>query len=96
MSKRVVKDKCLGYVDAANGRFGPCRNCGATVEQSQLAFSIEAFCEATSLSRAFVYEQIAAGSLRTVKAGARTIILTRDAMEFLDCLPNGRKAVRPP
>lgn len=96
MSKQIAKSKCHSGAEAANGRFGACRNCGAAVDQFQLAFSIEAFCVATSLSRAFVYEQIAAGSLRTAKAGTRTIILYRDAMSFLDCLPAGRGMARPP
>lgn len=96
MSKQVANNKYLTGDEVPNSRFGACRNCGAAVEQFQLAFSIEAFCVATSLSRAFVYEQIAAGCLRTAKAGTRTIILYRDAMSFLDCLPAGRGMARPP
>jgi hypothetical protein len=48
-----------------------------------LAYSIDQFCRASSLGRSFVYEQIAAGTLRTVKRGKRRLILAEDARSFM-------------
>jgi excisionase family DNA binding protein len=40
----------------------------------RLAYSIREACEATSLGKTTVYSHIAAGRLRTVRVGGRTII----------------------
>jgi excisionase family DNA binding protein len=40
----------------------------------KLGFSIREACEATSLGKTTIYSHIAAGKLRTVRVGGRTII----------------------
>ena len=41
---------------------------------TKLGYSIREACEATSLSKTSIYSHIAAGRLRTVRVGGRTII----------------------
>ncbi|WP_374622451.1 DNA-binding protein [Devosia sp.] len=43
------------------------------------AYTIEAFCRAFSTSRSQTYRELAAGRLRAVKLGSRTLILRADA-----------------
>lgn len=50
---------------------------------------VNEWAEDVSLSRAFVYELIAAGTIKSVKAGNARIITTRPA-EYLASLENGR------
>lgn len=57
-----------------------------------LAYSINGFCQATSLSRSQVYIYIKKGHLRAKKVKGRTLITFLDAQEFLnnlDALPGG-------
>lgn len=41
---------------------------------AKLGYSIREACEATSLGKTTIYSHIAAGKLRTVRVGGRTII----------------------
>jgi excisionase family DNA binding protein len=50
---------------------------------SKLAYSVPEFCEATSLGRSLVYEEIRKGRLRATKIGTRTIILREDGLAWL-------------
>ena len=50
---------------------------------SKLAYSVAEFCEATSLGRSLVYEEIRQGRLRATKIGTRTIILKEDGLAWL-------------
>jgi excisionase family DNA binding protein len=44
------------------------------LSSTKLGYSIREACEATSLGKTTVYNHIAAGRLRTVRIGGRTII----------------------
>lgn len=61
------------------------------------ALTIKQFCECYGVSRSFAYTQIAAGKLRTRKAGRRTLIMLFDANWWLNTLPSGQQSrdVRP-
>lgn len=52
-----------------------------------LAYPIAAASNLTGLGRTKLYALIADGSLRAVKAGRRTLILSEDLREFLTNLP---------
>ena len=49
----------------------------------QLAFSIDAAIEATSIGRTMVYAEIKAGRLRLTKIGRRSVILRSDLEAWL-------------
>jgi excisionase family DNA binding protein len=51
------------------------------------AFSISEFCARYSIGRTRAYEEIAAGRLRAVKAGQRTLIPEDSAEAWLEALP---------
>jgi excisionase family DNA binding protein len=51
------------------------------------AYSIDAFAKAFGQGRSTVYREIAAGNLRAVKSGGRTMILARDADAWAASLP---------
>ena len=52
----------------------------------KLAFKITEVAEQTGLSRTKLYEEIAAGRLRVVKVGRRTLIPGREVHAWLDRL----------
>jgi excisionase family DNA binding protein len=56
-------------------------------DHEKLAYTIKEFCTLAGVGRSFVYEQIAEGLLRAVKAGGRTLILREDAAAYFDALP---------
>jgi excisionase family DNA binding protein len=51
------------------------------------AFSITEFCQRYSIGRTRAYEEIAAGRLRAVKAGRRTLIAEESAEAWFEALP---------
>ena len=51
------------------------------------AFSIAGFCAAHAVGRTTVYQQIAAGALKSRKIGRRTIITAEEARRWLESLP---------
>jgi excisionase family DNA binding protein len=51
------------------------------------ALTIAAFCKAFGVGQTFCYQQIKDRKLRAVKAGARTLILRRDAETWARSLP---------
>jgi excisionase family DNA binding protein len=53
---------------------------------SKAAFSIEDFCNSYSVGKTTAYEEIAAGRLRAVKAGRRTLIPEQSAADWLNSL----------
>jgi hypothetical protein len=55
-------------------------------EQDKIAYSIAGLCAACSLGRTFVYQEIAAGRLGTLKAGRRTLIEAAEARRWLSSL----------
>lgn len=59
---------------------------------SKLAYSIKEAVEATGISRAALYQDIAAGKLATRKRGASTIILADDLNAYLAALPSAEAA----
>jgi excisionase family DNA binding protein len=52
-----------------------------------LSFTIPAFCSATGLGRSRVYELLAAGELKAVRCGGRTLIAADEAKRFIKSLP---------
>ena len=58
---------------------------------SPRALSISQFCRLHSVGRTFTYEEIAAGRLRAVKAGRRTLIPCEAAEAWLASLPELKK-----
>lgn len=56
-------------------------------DHEKLAYTIKEFCILAGVGRSFVYEQIAEGLLRAVKAGGKTLIRRSDATTYLDSLP---------
>jgi len=54
------------------------------MQTNNIAFSIGDVVAATSISRSLVYEEIAAGRLKTTKVGARTIVIANDLRAWLD------------
>jgi excisionase family DNA binding protein len=64
-----------------------------TLDSSRLAYRIDDLAEALGVSRTKLYSEIAAGKLRAVKLGSRTLITTRDANDYLSRLPDIRAAL---
>ncbi len=52
----------------------------------KLAFSIRETCEIAGLSRTYIYAEIAAGRIKPVKAGRRTLILKDELQRWLGSL----------
>jgi len=51
--------------------------------ETRLAYTIEAACEATGLTRTRIYRAIADGSLKTFKAGRRRMVSARALQDFI-------------
>ena len=49
-----------------------------------LAYTVPALCAAAGIGRSRLYEDVAAGRLRTFKLGTRTLIRAEDARRWLD------------
>lgn len=58
-------------------------------ETNKIAYRIDEAVKATGLGRTFLYERMASGELKSIKVGARRLILREDLLEFLR-LPEGR------
>lgn len=58
----------------------------------KLSYSIKEAVEATGIGRTSLYEAIAAGTLKTRKYGAKTLILAEDLNSFLASLPAAEAA----
>lgn len=52
----------------------------------KLSYRIAEFSQATGICRSSLYEEIAAGRLRTVKFGRSTLVMADDATAFLASL----------
>ena len=65
----------------------PDNELGASATHSRRAFSIREFCRQYSVGRTNAYQEIAAGRLRAVKVGRRTLITHDDAEAWLAALP---------
>lgn len=59
---------------------------------SKLSYSIKEACEVTGIGRTSLYEAIAAGTLKSRKFGAKTLILAEDLNAFLASLPSAEAA----
>ena len=59
-----------------------------TETRERIAFSVEEVSEQTSLSKAFVRNEIRAGHLKVKRCGRRVLILKEDFMNYLN---NGEK-----
>lgn len=58
-------------------------------DPNKIAYRIDEAVNATGLGRTFLYERIASGDLKSIKVGARRLILREDLLEFLR-LADGR------
>lgn len=63
------------------------------VNGGKAAYTVAEFCAAHGVGKSLVFEEIAAGKLRTKKAGRRTLIRVDDARAWLDALPEGRSTI---
>ncbi len=61
-------------------------------QPARLAYTLEGFCEACSVTRTFAYSAIRDGRLRTFKAGRRRMVSGDAARDFLRSLETGDKA----
>lgn len=61
----------------------------------KFAYAIADLPEIVSLGRSYIYEEIRNGSLRTVKAGRRTLVLSEDLKRWVNSLPNREIPVLP-
>jgi excisionase family DNA binding protein len=61
--------------------------------QSRRAFPIREFCVRYGIGRTHAYQQIAAGRLRAVKVGRRTLITNDAAEAWLAALPEWNKQI---
>jgi excisionase family DNA binding protein len=69
-----------------------CHGADAAVKQnSPRAFPISEFCRRYGICRTKAYDEIAAGRLRAVKAGRRTLIPQDAAESWLAALPQVRR-----
>lgn len=59
----------------------PAANSG--LAPGKLAYTIPEFCAATGVGRTSVYEEIAAGRLKAIKAAGRRLILHQDGEAWL-------------
>jgi len=69
-------------------------NDGGSAAPSRRAFSVREFCRRYSIGRTNAYQEIAAGRLRAVKVGRRTLIAHNDAETWLAALPEIKRSNR--
>lgn len=50
----------------------------------KVAYRIPEWCEATGLSRSFIYDAIKAGMLRITKVGRTSLIMAEDGLDWLE------------
>lgn len=55
-----------------------------TEQQNKLAYSVEQISEQTTLSKAFLRNEIRAGKLKVRRCGRRVLILKDDFMDYLN------------
>ena len=65
-----------------------------TDADGKFAYAISDLPKIVSLGRSFIYEEIAAGRLRTVKAGRRTLVLADDLKSWLSSLAEPVRQVK--
>ena len=57
---------------------------GISEQQNKLAYSVEQISEQTTLSKAFLRNEIRAGKLKVKRCGRRVLILKDDFMNYLN------------
>ena len=62
------------------------------VEVPRAALRVREACVSLSISRSKLYEEVAAGRLRALKAGSRTLIPVKSIDAWLNSLPDARAA----
>jgi len=76
-----------GRVDTGTSATAVGENEAGSATHSRRAFSIREFCRRYGIGRTNAYREIAAGRLRAVKAGRRTLISHDAAESWLAALP---------
>lgn len=61
----------------------------AVAAAAPAAITIDQFCETFAIGRSRTYAEIREGRLKVRKVGRRTVILLRDANDWLENLPAG-------
>lgn len=56
-------------------------------DQQKLAYTLKEFMALAGVGRSFVYDELAEGRLKAVKAGRKTLIRDEDARAWLGSLP---------
>jgi excisionase family DNA binding protein len=56
-------------------------------DQQKLAYTLKEFMALAGVGRSFVYDELAEGRLKAVKAGRKTLIREEDAKAWLGALP---------
>jgi excisionase family DNA binding protein len=54
---------------------------------TQLTYTIPEACTAVRVGRTFLYQEIAAGRLRAIKSGRKTLIRADDLRQWIESLP---------
>lgn len=62
------------------------------VEVPRAALSVNEACASLSISRSKLYEEVAAGRLKALKAGSRTLIPVASRDAWLNSLPDAKAA----
>ena len=62
------------------------------VEVPRIALRVREACVSLSISRSKLYEEVAAGRLKALKAGGRTLIPPKSIDDWLNSLPNAKAA----
>jgi excisionase family DNA binding protein len=60
----------------------------STTDYPRAALKVSEACASLSISRSKLYEEIAAGRIRVLKAGRRTLVPTSAISAWLDSLPD--------
>jgi hypothetical protein len=60
------------------------------VENDRLAYSVASLAEAADCDPSTIHRAISAGSLKARKLGRKTVVLRKDAMRWLEGLPDRR------
>jgi excisionase family DNA binding protein len=64
----------------------------SNTDYPRAALRVSEACASLSISRSKLYEELAAGRLKALKAGSRTLIPTKSIDDWLNSLPDAKAA----